>query len=55
MQSYLCIMAVRLLEMRVLKDTGSIYLCDPTAVTVKLLMDSIYSWTCVLNEMSWRR
>ena len=33
MQSYLCMMAVRLLEMRrVLKDTGSIYLhCDPTA------------------------
>ena len=33
MQSYLCMMAVRLLEMRrVLKDTGSIYLhCDLTA------------------------
>ena len=33
MQSYLCMMAVRLLEMRrVLKETGSIYLhCDPTA------------------------
>ena len=32
MQSYLCMIAVRLLEMRrVLKDTGSIYLhCDPT-------------------------
>ena len=33
MQSYLCMMAVRLLEMRrVLKNTGSIFLhCDPTA------------------------
>ena len=33
MQSYLCMMAVRLQQMkRVLKDTGSIYLhCDPTA------------------------
>ena len=33
MQSYLTMMAVRLLEMRrVLKNTGSIYLhCDPTA------------------------
>ena len=33
MQSYLTMMAVRLLEMRrVLKDTGSIYFhCDPTA------------------------
>ena len=33
MQSYLTMMAVRLMEMRrVLKDTGSIYLhCDPTA------------------------
>ena len=45
LQSYLCMMAVRLLEMRrVLKDTGSIYLhCDPTASHyLKLLMDSIY-------------
>ena len=33
MKAYLCMMAVRLLEMRrVLKSTGSIYLhCDPTA------------------------
>ena len=45
MQSYLCMMAVRLLEMRrVLKDTGSIYLhCDPTASHyLKMLMDSIF-------------
>ena len=32
MQSYLCMMAVRLLEMSlVLKDMGSILHCDPTA------------------------
>ena len=45
MQSYLCMMAVRLLEMRrVLKDTGPIYLhCDPTASHyLKLLIDSIF-------------
>ena len=44
MQSYLTMMAVRLLEMRrVLKDTGSIYLhCDPTASHyLKQLMDAI--------------
>ncbi len=45
MQSYLCMMAVRLLEMRrVLKPTGSIYLhCDPTASHyLKTLMDAIF-------------
>ena len=45
MQSYLCMMAVRLLEMRrVLKETGSIYLhCNPTASHyLKMLMDSIF-------------
>ena len=45
MQSYLTMMAVRLLEMRrVLKPTGSIYLhCDPTASHyLKMLMDSIF-------------
>ena len=45
MQSYLTMMAVRLLEMRrVLKSTGSIYLhCDPTASHyLKLLMDAIF-------------
>ena len=43
MQSYLTMMAVRLMEMhRVLKPTGSIYLhCDPTASHyLKLLMDA---------------
>ena len=45
MQSYLTMMAVRLMEMhRVLKPTGSIYLhCDPTASHyLKLLMDAIF-------------
>ena len=58
MQSYLCMMAVRLLEMRrVLKDTGSIYLhCDPTASHyLKLLMDSIYGQGNFRNEITWRR
>ena len=58
MQSYLCIMAVRLLEMRrVLKDTGSIYLhCDPTASHyLKLLIDSIYGQGNFRNEITWRR
>ena len=58
MQSYLCMMAVRLLEMRrVLKDTGSIYLhCDPTAHHyLKLLMDSIWGAGNFRNEIIWRR
>ena len=45
MQSYLTMMAVRLLEMRrVLKDTGSIYLhCDPIASHyLKALMDAVF-------------
>ena len=58
MQSYLCMMAVRLLEMRrVLKDTGSIYLhCDPTASHyLKLLMDSIYGAGNFRAEITWKR
>ena len=58
MQSYLCMMAVRLLEMRrVLKDTGSIYLhCDPTASHyLKLLMDSIFGAAQFQNEITWQR
>ena len=58
MQSYLCMMAVRLLEMRrVLKDAGSIYLhCDPTAGHyLKLLMDSIYGTRNFRNEIVWKR
>ena len=58
MQSYLTMMAVRLLEMRrVLKQTGSIYLhCDPTAGHyLKLLMDAIYGVGSFRNEIIWRR
>ena len=58
MQSYLCMMAVRLLEMRrVLRDTGSIYLhCDPTASHyLKLLMDSIFGAANFLSDIVWKR
>ena len=58
MQSYLCMMAVRLLEMRrVMKDTASIYLhCDPTASHyLKLLMDAVFGSTSFFNEMTWKR
>ena len=58
MQSYLCMMAVRLLGMRrVLKDTGSIYLhCDPTASHyLKLLMDSVFGKDNFRNEITWKR
>ena len=57
MQSYLTMMAVRLLEMRrVLKDTGSIYLhCDPTASHyLKLLMDAVFGRMNFRNEVIWR-
>ena len=58
MQSYLTMMAVRLLEMRrVLKDTASIYLhCDPTASHyLKLLMDAIYGAGNFRSEIVWKR
>ncbi len=58
MQSYLCMMGVRLLEMRrVLKDTGSIYLhCDPTASHyLKLLMDAVFGSGAFQNEIVWQR
>ena len=58
MQSYLTMMAVRLLEMRrVLKSTGSIYLhCDPTASHyLKLLLDAVFGHTNFRNEIVWRR
>ena len=57
MQSYLTMMAVRLMEMRrVLKDTGSIYLhCDPTASHyLKLLMDAVFGAGSYRNEIIWR-
>ena len=58
MQSYLTMMAVRLLEMqRVLKQTGSIYLhCDPFASHyLKLLMDAVFGAGNFRNEISWNR
>ena len=58
MQSYLCMMAVRLIELhRVLKDTGSIYLhCDPTASHyLKLLMDAVFRASRFRNEIVWQR
>ena len=56
MQSYLTMMAVRLLEMRrVLKPTGSIYLhCDPFASHyLKQLMDAIFGIVNFRNEIVW--
>ena len=58
MQSYLCMMAVRLLEMRrVLKDTGSVYLhCDSTADSyLRTLMDAIFGAENFGSEIVWRR
>ena len=58
MQSYLCMMAVRLIEMRrVLKATGSIYLhCDDAAGHyLKLLLDSIFGASRYRNHLVWRR
>ena len=58
MQSYLAMMAVRLLEMhRVLKRTGSLYLhCDPTASHyLKLLLDAIFGQDACRNEITWVR
>ena len=56
MQSYLIMMAVRLLEMkRLLKPTGSIYLhCDPTASHyLKLVMDTVFGKDAFKNEIIW--
>ena len=58
MQSYLTMMAVRLMEMhRVLKPTGSIYLhCDPTASHyLKLLMDAVFGAGKFTAEITWKR
>ena len=58
MQSYLTMMAVRLMEMRrLLKPTGSIYLhCDPTASHyLKLLMDGTFGQSNFRNEITWKR
>ena len=56
MQSYLTMMAVRLLEMRrVLKPTGSIYLhCDPTAdAYLRALMDATFGRGQFRNAIAW--
>ena len=58
MQSYLTMMAVRLMEMRrLLKPTGSIYLhCDPTASHyLKLLMDATFGAGKYMSEITWKR
>ena len=58
MQSYLIMMAVRLLEMRrLLKPTGSLYLhVDPTASHyLKLLMDAVFGPSNFRNEITWKR
>ncbi|MDE2860718.1 MAG: DNA methyltransferase [Chloroflexota bacterium] len=58
MQSYLTMMAVRLIEMhRVLKPTGSIYLhCDDYAdAYLKLTMDAIFGGTAFANSITWQR
>ena len=58
MQSYLTMMAVRLLEMRrLLKPSGSIYLhCDSTASHyLKLVMDAVFGASNFRNEIAWKR
>ena len=58
MQSYLRMMAVRLLEMRrVLAPVGSIYLhCDPTASHyLKLLCDAVFGPSGFRTEITWQR
>ena len=58
MMAYLCMMAVRLLELRrVLKQTGSLYLhCDPTASHyLKLLLDAVFGVQNFRNEITWKR
>ncbi len=58
MQSYLIMMAVRLLEMRrLLKPTGSIYLhCDPTASHyLKMVMDTVFGRERFQADITWKR
>src|SRR5208283_438097 len=58
MMAYLCMMAVRLLELRrVLKPTGSLYLhCDPTASHyLKILMDAVFGAEHFKTEIVWKR
>ncbi|MYD35740.1 MAG: site-specific DNA-methyltransferase [Dehalococcoidia bacterium] len=56
MATYLCFMAVRLVEMRrALNNDGSIYLhCDPTSSHyVKQLMDAVFGMDNFRNEIIW--
>src|ERR1035437_5809395 len=56
--AYLCMMAVRLLELRrVWKPSGSLYLhCDPTASHyLKILIDAIFGAPNFKNEIIWKR
>ena len=56
MKSYLCMMAIRLLEMhRILSADGSIYLhCDHTANSyLRLLLDAVFGHGNQRNEIVW--
>ena len=56
MATFLCFMAIRLIEMRrILKDDGSIYVhCDPTSSHyLKQLMDAIFGVANFRNEIIW--
>jgi len=58
MTAYLCMMAVRLVELhKVLKPTGSLYLhCDPTASHyLKVLLDAVFGATWFRAEIVWKR
>jgi site-specific DNA-methyltransferase (adenine-specific) len=58
MMAYLCMMAVRLIELqKILKTTGSLYLhCDPTACHyLKILLDGIFGPEGFKNEIVWKR
>jgi site-specific DNA-methyltransferase (adenine-specific) len=58
MMAYLAMMAPRLAELhRVLKSTGTLYLhCDEVASHwLKVLLDSIFTPTRFLNEITWKR
>ncbi len=58
MMAYLCMMAVRLLELhRVLRQSGSLYLhCDPTASHyLKLILDAVFTLQRFIAEIVWRR
>ena len=57
MLAYLTMMAPRLVELRRVETTGSIYLhCDTTASHyLKLLMDAVFGPECFRTEIIWKR